>query len=117
MAQSPLFTRHGRNQPKAWSEMAAMSKTHSQEGHVSNPEPGVNTPAFSRIAPAALSSGSSESSKAISLTSSVPPFMALILLFFTLADVTGNPEIYSPLGGNQREHKLVSTGNIPLARD
>ena len=100
--------------------MAAMSKTHSQEGHVSNPEPNVNTPAFSRIAPAALSSGSSETSKmriAISLTSSVPPFMALILLFITVDDVTGNPEIYSPLGGNQREHKLVSTGNIPLARD
>jgi len=43
--------------------------------------------------------------------------MALILLFITVDDVTGNPEIYSPLGGNQREHKLVSTGNIPLARD
>jgi hypothetical protein len=102
--------------------MAAMSKTHSQEGHVSNPEQNasVKAPAFSRIAPAALSSVSSETSKtrtAESVISFVSPFMALIPLFISVDDVTGNPEIYSPPGSNQREHKLVSAGNIPLARD
>jgi hypothetical protein len=100
--------------------MAAMSKTHSQEGHVSNPEQNasVKAPAFSRIAPAALSSVSSETSRtAESVISFVSPFMALIPLFISVDDVTGNPEIYSPPGSNQREHKLVSAGNISLARD
>jgi hypothetical protein len=102
--------------------MAVMSKARAQEGHVSNPEQNasVKAPAFSRIAPAALSSVSSETSKtriAISLISSVPPVMALILLFITVDNVTGNPEIYSPPGGNPGAHKLVSAGNIPLAGD
>jgi len=82
-----------------------MSNTHGHDGHVSNPEQNasVKAPAFSRIAPAALSKFSSETSKtriAVSLISfALPPFMAIILLFISVTDVTGNPEIYSPHGG------------------
>jgi hypothetical protein len=61
---------------------------------VSNPEQNasVKALAFLPIAPAAFSSVSSETSKtrtAISVMSSLPPFMALILLFITVDIVTG----------------------------